>query len=76
MRWRDFLIPTSKETPKDATALSHVLMLRAGLIRPVMAEVYIAACRSAPRRRGTLLASPTLWRLQAWTRSSCVTFSR
>ncbi len=40
MRWREFLIPTTKETPKDAAAPSHVLMLRAGLIRPVMTGVY------------------------------------
>jgi len=40
MRWREFLIPTSKETPKDAAVPSHVLMLRAGLIRPVMTGVY------------------------------------
>ena len=40
MRWSRFLIPTTKETPKDATAPSHVLMLRAGLIRQVAAGVY------------------------------------
>ena len=40
MRWREFLIPTSKETPKDAAVPSHVLMLRAGLIRPVMTGVH------------------------------------
>lgn len=40
MHWRDFFIPTTKETPKDATAPSHVLMLRAGLIRQSAAGVY------------------------------------
>jgi prolyl-tRNA synthetase len=40
MHWSQFFIPTSKETPKDATAASHVLMLRAGLIRQVAAGVY------------------------------------
>lgn len=40
MRWSHFFVPTSKETPKDATAASHVLMLRAGLIRQVAAGVY------------------------------------
>ncbi|MBK9119835.1 MAG: proline--tRNA ligase [Phycisphaerales bacterium] len=40
MRWRNFLIPTTKETPKDATAASHILMLRAGLIRQLAAGVY------------------------------------
>lgn len=40
MRWSQFLIPTTKETPKDATAASHVLMLRAGLIRQLAAGIY------------------------------------
>jgi prolyl-tRNA synthetase len=40
MHWRDFFIPTTKETPKDATAPSHILMLRAGLIRQVAAGIY------------------------------------
>ena len=40
MRWTNYFIPTSKETPRDATAASHVLMLRAGLIRQLAAGVY------------------------------------
>ncbi len=40
MRWSQYFIPTTKETPKDATAASHVLMLRAGLIRQVAAGMY------------------------------------
>jgi prolyl-tRNA synthetase len=40
MRWSDYFIPTAKETPKDATAPSHVLMLRAGLIRQLAAGIY------------------------------------
>ena len=40
MRWSEFLIPTTKETPKDATAASHKLMLRAGLIRQLAAGIY------------------------------------
>ena len=40
MHWRQYFIPTSKETPKDATAPSHVLMVRAGLIRQAAAGVY------------------------------------
>lgn len=40
MRWSEFLIPTSKEVPKDATAPSHQLMLRAGLIRQLAAGIY------------------------------------
>ena len=33
MRWSQALIPTLKETPADAVAPSHVLLLRAGMIR-------------------------------------------
>ena len=40
MRWSEFLIPTTKETPKDATAASHKLMLRTGLIRQLAAGIY------------------------------------
>ncbi len=40
MRWSHYLIPTTKETPKDASAPSHILMLRAGLIRQVAAGLY------------------------------------
>ena len=34
------LIPTLKEVPSDAEALSHQLMLRAGYIKQVTAGVY------------------------------------
>ena len=40
MRWSEYFIPTTKETPKDATAPSHVLMLRAGLVRQLSAGMY------------------------------------
>ncbi|MBP7747158.1 MAG: proline--tRNA ligase [Phycisphaerae bacterium] len=40
MHWRNYFIPTTKETPKDATAASHILMLRAGLVRQLAAGVY------------------------------------
>ncbi len=40
MRWSQFLIPTTKETPKDATAPSHRLMLRSGMIRQLAAGTY------------------------------------
>ncbi|MFO0959263.1 MAG: proline--tRNA ligase, partial [Isosphaeraceae bacterium] len=40
MRWSQFLIPTQKETPADAVAPSHVLLLRAGMIRPLGAGAY------------------------------------
>jgi prolyl-tRNA synthetase len=40
MRYSKMLIPTLKEAPADAVVLSHVLMLRAGLIRKVAAGIY------------------------------------
>lgn len=40
MRWSKTFIPTLKEVPSDAEIPSHQLMLRAGLIRQVMAGVY------------------------------------
>jgi len=40
MRWSKYFIPTSREVPAEATAPSHRLMLRAGLIRQLAAGVY------------------------------------
>src|SRR3954447_17907006 len=40
VRWSNALIPTLKETPADAVAPSHVLLLRAGMIRPLGAGAY------------------------------------
>jgi len=40
MKWTRFFIPTLKETPADATAPSHKLMLRAGLMRQIAAGAY------------------------------------
>ena len=40
MRWSKTLIPTMKEVPADAEIPSHRLMLRAGLIRQLMAGAY------------------------------------
>ena len=40
MKWSEFFIPTTKETPADATVPSHRLMIRAGLIRQVVAGAY------------------------------------
>ena len=40
MRWSKALIPTMKEVPADAEVPSHQLMLRAGLIRQLMAGSY------------------------------------
>ncbi|MFO0950606.1 MAG: proline--tRNA ligase [Isosphaeraceae bacterium] len=40
MRWSQALIPTLKESPADAVAPSHVLLLRAGMIRQLGAGAY------------------------------------
>ena len=40
MKWSEFFIPTTKETPAEATVPSHQLMIRAGLIRQVVAGAY------------------------------------
>lgn len=40
MRLSRAFVPTLKEDPADATAKSHVLMLRSGMIRRLMAGIY------------------------------------
>jgi prolyl-tRNA synthetase len=40
VRWSHALIPTLKETPADAVAPSHILLLRAGMIRQLGAGAY------------------------------------
>jgi prolyl-tRNA synthetase len=41
MRFSKMLIPTLRESPTDAEAISHILMLRAGYIRQLAAGLYI-----------------------------------
>ncbi|MBZ0160485.1 MAG: proline--tRNA ligase [bacterium] len=41
MRWTRSLIPTLKEAPADAEAISHTLMVRAGLVRQLAAGIYV-----------------------------------
>ncbi len=41
MKWTQFFIPTSREIPADAVAPSHALMIRAGLIKQLVAGSYI-----------------------------------
>lgn len=41
MRYSQMMIPTLKEVPNDAQVTSHVLMLRAGMIRKLAAGIYI-----------------------------------
>ena len=40
MKYSQTFIPTSKEVPKDATISSHILMLRAGMIKRLSSGVY------------------------------------
>jgi prolyl-tRNA synthetase len=40
VRWSKALIPTQKETPADAVAPSHKLLLRAGMVRQLNAGAY------------------------------------
>ena len=41
MRWSKSLIPTVKEDPAEAEAISHKLMVRAGLVRQLAAGIYV-----------------------------------
>jgi prolyl-tRNA synthetase len=75
MRWSRTLIPTLKETPAEAEAISHVLMLRAGLIRKLGSGAYSylplgtriinkinAIVREEMNRAGAVeLLMPALW---------------
>jgi len=40
MKLSKYFVPTLKEVPSDATVMSHILMLRAGMIRMVGAGIY------------------------------------
>ena len=40
MRFTQYFLPTTKETPADAEVVSHKLMLRSGMIRKVAAGIY------------------------------------
>jgi prolyl-tRNA synthetase len=40
MRWTTYFLNTVRETPGDAEAISHVLMLRAGMLQKVAAGIY------------------------------------
>ena len=41
MRWSQSFIPTLREDPADAEAVSHRLMVRAGLVRQLAAGIYV-----------------------------------
>ncbi|MFP6767902.1 MAG: proline--tRNA ligase, partial [Planctomycetaceae bacterium] len=80
MRWSQSFIPTMKEIPADAEIPSHQLMLRAGLIRQVMAGAYTylplgwrairkveAIVRSEMERAGAIeLFMPALCPAELW----------
>ena len=40
MRWSRYFIPTLREDPADAEAISHKLLLRAGVVRQLSAGIY------------------------------------
>jgi len=40
MNWSDLFVPTLRDDPSDAEAVSHRLMLRAGLVRQLAAGIY------------------------------------
>ena len=40
MRWSEAFIPTLRDAPADAEAVSHVLLVRGGFIRQVAAGSY------------------------------------
>ncbi len=42
MRFSQMFIPTLREAPADAEAISHILMLRAGYVRQLAAGLYIS----------------------------------
>jgi len=41
MRYSRSLLPTYKEDPADADAISHKLMVRAGMVRQLASGLYI-----------------------------------
>lgn len=83
MRWTQTLIPTLKETPKEAEIPSHQLMLRAGLINKLAGGLYtflplgLRALRNVERivreemdRAGALeLLMPALQPREIWDKS-------
>jgi prolyl-tRNA synthetase len=87
MRWTEFLIPTTKEIPKDAVVASHQLMIRAGMVRQAAAGVYTylplgyrtlrkveAIIRDEMNRAGAVeLHMPVLLPLETWEQTGRTT---
>jgi len=40
MRLSKYFVPTLKEVPNDAVVVSHILMLRSGMVRMLSAGIY------------------------------------
>ncbi len=40
MKQSKYFLPTLKEVPSDATVISHILMLRAGMVRPLASGIF------------------------------------
>ncbi len=83
MRWSEYYLPTLKENPKEAEAVSHKLMIRAGLIRKLAAGIYsylpfgLKALRNVERiikremnKKGALeVFLPALHPLEIWKKT-------
>ncbi len=83
MRWSSYFLPTLREDPKDAEAISHKLMVRAGLIRRLGSGAYsylpfglrvlqeaIAIIREEMNRAGALeLLMPALQPVELWKKT-------
>ncbi len=83
MKWSQFFLPTLREDPKDAEAISHKLMVRAGLIRRLGSGAYsylpfglralqkaIAIVREEMNRAGAQeLLLPALQPIELWKAS-------
>jgi len=83
MRWTRYFLNTVRETPADAEAVSHRLMMRAGMIQKVAAGVYTylplglraiqkleAIVREEMNREGAIeLLMPTIAPAELWQES-------
>ncbi len=83
MRWSQALIPTLKESPADAVAPSHILLVRAGMIRQLGSGAYtylplglrvlqkaVAIIRQEMDAAGALeLLMPALQPIELWKES-------
>jgi prolyl-tRNA synthetase len=80
MRWSRTLVPTLKETPSEAEVASHILMLKAGLLRKLSSGTYtylplgwrsvlkvIAIVREEMNRAGALeILMPSVQPMELW----------